>query len=68
MKWTKNFDMTSIPDDVLYGEVGRRRSVARGDNVGGRPEVLHRCPHCKEKFGLRRLRAHMPRCPKKPAK
>ena len=31
---------------------------------GGRPRVLRPCPFCREKFGSRALREHVPRCPK----
>jgi hypothetical protein len=33
---------------------------------GGRPRVLRLCPYCREKFGGRELREHMPRCDKRP--
>src|SRR5437667_3526052 len=33
---------------------------------GGRPQVSRPCPYCKEKFGARELREHIPRCDKAP--
>jgi hypothetical protein len=33
---------------------------------GGRPRVLRRCPFCKEKFGARALREHLPVCNRNP--
>src|SRR5437868_8012500 len=33
---------------------------------GGRPQVSRACPYCKEKFGARELREHIPRCDKAP--
>jgi hypothetical protein len=33
---------------------------------GGRPRVLRLCPYCREKFGGRELREHIPRCAKAP--
>jgi hypothetical protein len=34
--------------------------------TGGRPRVFRQCHFCKEKFGARELRAHMPICEKNP--
>ena len=34
--------------------------------TGGRPRVFRRCPFCKEKFGARALREHVPLCRKNP--
>jgi hypothetical protein len=58
-------DMSSIPDDVLYAEVGRRRVAKRPEGVGGRPKILHECPDCHREFGAREIRAHRPQCPKR---
>lgn len=33
---------------------------------GGRPQVLRPCPYCREKFGARDLREHIPQCDKAP--
>jgi hypothetical protein len=33
---------------------------------GGRPRVLRPCPYCREKFGGREFREHIPRCEKAP--
>src|SRR5437868_2303453 len=33
---------------------------------GGRPRVSRPCPYCREKFGARELREHVPRCDKSP--
>jgi hypothetical protein len=63
--WTSKLDMSTIPDEVLFAEFGRRRVSKRAEGVGGRPKTLHRCPHCKGEFGARELRAHKPRCPKR---
>jgi hypothetical protein len=35
-QWTDTIDPATIPDDVLYGEIGRRRSAARRTFTGGR--------------------------------
>ena len=64
--YNPKLDMSSIPDDILYAEVGRRRVAKRPEGVGGRPKVLHECPHCAREFGARDLRKHMPRCPRRP--
>ncbi len=34
--------------------------------AGGRPRILRGCPFCKEKFGAREFREHLPRCEKNP--
>jgi hypothetical protein len=31
---------------------------------GGRPRVSRPCPYCREKFGARELREHIPQCDK----
>ena len=49
---------------------GRKLSAARKTfGAGpGRDRVLRSCPFCGEQFGGRALRAHKPRCPKKPSR
>lgn len=44
----------------------RRRKTWTG--AGGRKEILTKCPHCKQPFGARKMRAHKPVCPDKPDK
>ena len=34
----------------------------------GRPKILVRCPFCRVKYGVAEFRAHLPRCPLRPAK
>jgi hypothetical protein len=63
--YTSKLDMSTVPDDVLYAEVGRRRVAKRPEGVGGRPAVLRPCPHCGHEFGARDLRAHLPHCSKR---
>ena len=63
--YTPKLDMSTIPDDVLYAEVGRRRVAKRPEGVGGRPKVNYPCPHCGLEFGARELRKHRPRCPRR---
>jgi hypothetical protein len=57
-------DLTLIPDAELHSEVARRRSLKRGDKVGGRPVVLKMCWKCGESFPARILRSHLPKCQK----
>ena len=63
--YTPTLDMSTIPDEVLYAEVGRRRVAKRPEGVGGRPKVLKECPHCGKDFGARDLRKHVARCPRR---
>jgi hypothetical protein len=64
--YSKQFDMSTIPDDVLWAEVGRRRVAVRpADSGHGKPKVLRPCPDCGIKFGAREMKAHRPRCPKR---
>jgi hypothetical protein len=63
--YSKQFDMSTIPDDVLWAEVGRRRVGMRPKGVGGRPKSKNACPYCNDVFGFNELRAHKPRCPKR---
>ncbi len=58
--WTPHFDITTIPDDVLLRESGRR---LRARQLGSpRARVLRQCPKCGDPFGARELRKHLPRC------
>jgi hypothetical protein len=34
----------------------------------GRPRILVACPYCRGKYGVAEFRAHLPRCPSKPAR
>ena len=64
MKYTSKLDMTTIPDEVLWAEIGRRR-VAKRPEAHGKPKVMRPCPHCGIEFGAREIRVHLPRCPRK---
>lgn len=48
--WSDNIDPATIPDDVLYSEVGRRRGAhtrnRTGGRNGGRPKTIFTCPIC----------------------
>jgi len=46
MEWRESFDMTTIPDEVFFSELGRRRSNMRQTfgHGNGRPLVEDRCP------------------------
>jgi hypothetical protein len=63
--WTDKLDMSTIPDDVLHAEVGRRRVAHRDPENAGRPRLLRPCKWCKQKFGAREMRVHVPACPKR---
>jgi hypothetical protein len=55
-KWTKALDMSTIPDQILYAEVGRRRGAQRKSYTGGVIWKKHnaqvnncRCERCMKK-------------------
>jgi hypothetical protein len=56
------YDLSHIPDNVLFAEVARRRWERNPEAKGGRPAVPRPCPHCGKEFGGRELRAHAPVC------
>jgi hypothetical protein len=58
MKYSENWDLTTIPDEPLYSEVGRRNSEKREVKSGGRPKKLKKCKHCGIRFGAREMRQH----------
>ena len=58
--WTPHFDITTIPDDVLLRESGRRLRARQLRSP--RAKVLRQCPKCGEAFGARELRQHLPQC------
>ena len=60
--WTANFDITTIPDDVLLRESARRLRARQVRSP--RAKVLRQCPKCGEPFGARELRKHLPLCVK----
>jgi hypothetical protein len=60
-KWTSNIDPATIPDEVVFFEASRRRSLMR-KTFGARPKVLRPCPKCGEEFGARELREHLTEC------
>jgi len=62
MKWKESWELPSIPDEVFWPEVGRRR----GQTGGGKPKTLRPCEFCGEQFGARDMQYHLPRCPKRP--
>ena len=58
--WTKGFDMSTVPDEVLFAESARRMRARQ--KTAPRAEVLRPCPKCGAPFGARKLRAHIPGC------
>ena len=49
----------ALPDEWI--KAAHSRVAGR---AGGRPRILRGCPFCKERFGARELREHIPRCEK----
>jgi|SRR5579884_236224 len=62
-RWTQDFDITTVPDEVLLAESARRLR-ARQVNPP-RPKVTRPCEFCQELFGARDMRKHRPVCPKR---
>ena len=58
MTYRPTWNLSTIPDDALHAEAARRRA-AKG---AGRPPVTVPCPFCRQSFGARALREHVPRC------
>ena len=58
--WTPHFDITTIPDDVLFRESARRLRARQLRSP--RAKVLRQCPKCGDPFGARELRKHLPQC------
>jgi hypothetical protein len=58
--WTPQFDIATIPDDVLLRESARRLRARQLRSP--RAKVLRQCPKCGKPFGARELREHLPRC------
>lgn len=62
--WSETIDPSTIPDAVVWSELGKRRRARQINAVPGtgRPPKLRPCPHCALEFASRDLRAHEPRC------
>lgn len=59
-----NIDLSAVPTEALYSELGRRRNAQR-ETFGagsGRPKKLTPCPKCQRKFGVAELRGHRGKC------
>jgi hypothetical protein len=57
----KPSDLSQVPIDQLFSELGRRRSAMRRTNAAGsgRPPILKPCPVCGKKFGVAAMRLHV---------
>ena len=60
-RWSKHWDLTSVPDDKLYSEVGRRRSLKAPQPK----KKLRPCKHCGILLGARERRLPCPDCGKR---
>jgi hypothetical protein len=58
--WSRDFDIHTVPDDVLFAESSRRMRARQ--KTPPRREVLRPCPRCGELYGARKLRSHLPGC------
>jgi len=59
-RWIKHFDLSVVPDEVLFAESARRMRARQ--KTPPRAEVLRPCPKCGVPYGARKLRAHLPDC------
>lgn len=58
--WTTEFDISSIPDEILLAESARRMRARQV--IPPRAKVLRQCPKCGDAYGTSELRKHIPRC------
>jgi hypothetical protein len=54
----KQADLSRVPDEDLYSEIGRRRNAARLVKSGGRSPTCEcgKCSKCKKREAMRRYR------------
>lgn len=62
MRYKRDWDLRTIPDDLLRAECGRRNALKRVTCNGGRPANQSHCPFCKKLFAASPLRSHLPSC------
>jgi hypothetical protein len=67
MKYRKDWDLTTIPDEAISDELlktwwARRTNQRRQVRAGGKPKNLLPCPRCGLLLGARERRVH--RCEK----
>jgi hypothetical protein len=60
----KDGSLAAFTDAEVFAECARRNRAKQTHLPN--PPVLRPCPYCKKKFSARALRAHKPRCPRKP--
>jgi hypothetical protein len=63
MKYRKDWDLTTIPDEAISDELlktwwARRTNQRRQVRAGGQPKKLLPCPKCGAMLGTRERRAH----------
>lgn len=72
--YAPDWDLQTIPDELLAGELHRRKADLRrrakaldpaAKGKRGRPPQYYRCPTCQETMTARAFRVH--RCPAKTA-
>lgn len=53
-------DLSKLPDEELYAELGRRRAAARSTFRGGTAPTCTcgKCPKCKRREAMRQYRAN----------
>jgi hypothetical protein len=60
MQYRETWDLSSIPDQQLHSELGRRRAAARSVYAGP-PRKLRPCPRCGVLCGAAELRYQHPK-------
>lgn len=62
MIYRRTWELSTIPDDALYAEVGRRRGSKRKAKSGPKPKLNAVCPDCgaaTSQWALKRGRQHV---------
>ena len=62
MQFQPDWDLSSIPDELLKKEWARRSSHRRQIRRGGRKPKFRKCRFCGESVAVGVLRSHVPMC------
>ncbi len=62
MQFQPEWDLSSIPDELLRKEWGRRNSYRRQTRKGGKKTKFRKCGFCGGALALSLLRSHVPMC------
>lgn len=56
--YSADWDLSSIPPELLLREASRIMRGRKSTFAGGRPKIVRRCKRCGFRGGARELRAH----------